>query len=181
MNWEAIGAIGETLGAAGVILTLAYLAIQIKQNTRATRSSIRFNITQHNNERGLFSSEELAGITDKLLNNEPLQNKEFYRLHQSIYGDFQHWQSLYYQYKDKLITKDEWMAQEEFFKIRFGALEVYRDYWHIEGKYYSAEFQQRVENILTEIEAIDESEIAANTEAGNAYVSKYTQGSKDIN
>jgi len=38
MNWEAIGAIGETLGAVGVIVTLAYLASQMKQNTRALRS-----------------------------------------------------------------------------------------------------------------------------------------------
>ncbi len=34
MNWEAIGAIGELLGAAGVIATLGYLAFQIRQNTR---------------------------------------------------------------------------------------------------------------------------------------------------
>ena len=33
MNWEAIGAVGEVLGAIGVILTLVYLAVQIRQNT----------------------------------------------------------------------------------------------------------------------------------------------------
>ena len=34
MNWEAIGAIGEILGAAGVIVTLGYLAFQLRQNNR---------------------------------------------------------------------------------------------------------------------------------------------------
>ena len=34
MNWEALGAIGETVGAIGVILTLGYLALQIRQNSR---------------------------------------------------------------------------------------------------------------------------------------------------
>ena len=34
MNWEAVGAIAELLGAIGVILSLAYLAINIRQNTR---------------------------------------------------------------------------------------------------------------------------------------------------
>ena len=34
MNWEAIGAIGEILGAAGVIITLIYLSGQIRQNNR---------------------------------------------------------------------------------------------------------------------------------------------------
>jgi hypothetical protein len=34
MNWEAIGAIGEILGAAGVIITLIYLSGQIRKNNR---------------------------------------------------------------------------------------------------------------------------------------------------
>lgn len=37
LNWEALGAIGEIAGALGVIITLAYLAVQIRQNTRASR------------------------------------------------------------------------------------------------------------------------------------------------
>ncbi len=39
MNWEAIGAIGEVLGAVGVITTLVYLSIQLRQNTKALQSS----------------------------------------------------------------------------------------------------------------------------------------------
>ena len=39
MNWEAAGAIGEMVGAMAVFFTLAYLAIQIRQNTRAVRAS----------------------------------------------------------------------------------------------------------------------------------------------
>ena len=33
MDWEAIGAIGETLGAIAVLVTLVYLAVQVRQNT----------------------------------------------------------------------------------------------------------------------------------------------------
>ena len=39
MNWEAIGAVGEILGAIGVIATLGYLAAQIRQNTRSSRDA----------------------------------------------------------------------------------------------------------------------------------------------
>lgn len=38
-NWEALGAVAETLGAIGVIATLLYLAQQIRSNTRSVRSS----------------------------------------------------------------------------------------------------------------------------------------------
>ena len=34
MNWDAIGAISEAVGALGVIITLIYLATQIRQNSR---------------------------------------------------------------------------------------------------------------------------------------------------
>ena len=39
MNWEALGAIGEIVGAAGVIATLVYLSVQLRQNTKALRSN----------------------------------------------------------------------------------------------------------------------------------------------
>lgn len=39
MNWDAIGAIGEVIGALAVVLTLAYLAIQIRQNASSVRAS----------------------------------------------------------------------------------------------------------------------------------------------
>ncbi len=46
MNWEAIGAIAESLGAVGVITTLAYLAQQIRQNTSTVRTSASSAIRQ---------------------------------------------------------------------------------------------------------------------------------------
>jgi hypothetical protein len=39
MNWEAIGAIGEIVGAIAVFVTLLYLGIQLRLNTRALKSS----------------------------------------------------------------------------------------------------------------------------------------------
>jgi hypothetical protein len=40
MNWEAIGAIGEISGALAVVLTLLYLARQIKESRKATVAQI---------------------------------------------------------------------------------------------------------------------------------------------
>ena len=33
MNWETLAAIAEVLGATGVLASLIYLAVQIRQNT----------------------------------------------------------------------------------------------------------------------------------------------------
>jgi len=39
MNWEAISAIGEIVGATGLVVTLIYLAVQVRQGTKATHRS----------------------------------------------------------------------------------------------------------------------------------------------
>jgi hypothetical protein len=47
MNWDAIGAVAELLGAAGVIVSLGYLAIQIRQNTAALRGNAHEVAVEH--------------------------------------------------------------------------------------------------------------------------------------
>lgn len=64
MNWSAIGAIGEILGAVAVVVTLLYLAIQIRQNSRAVQvSALRDTTAQWNHwSHLLVSSPDLAEI-----------------------------------------------------------------------------------------------------------------------
>lgn len=38
MNWDAVGAIGEIVGALAVVMTLIYLAVQVRQSTNATQA-----------------------------------------------------------------------------------------------------------------------------------------------
>ncbi len=40
MNWEAIGAMGEVVGALVVAVTLAFLVVQVRQNSKATNATI---------------------------------------------------------------------------------------------------------------------------------------------
>jgi hypothetical protein len=64
MNWDAIGAIGEVVGAAGVVLTLLYLAIQIRLNTKATDKQSLRDATEflYNSYRPLIEDHDLADI-----------------------------------------------------------------------------------------------------------------------
>lgn len=43
MNWDAIGAIGEIVGAAAVVLTLGYLAAQTRQARLAAQETAKFS------------------------------------------------------------------------------------------------------------------------------------------
>ena len=51
MNWEAVGAAAELLGAIGVIASLLYLATQIRQSTRTARdTALRAMVTGVNHQ-----------------------------------------------------------------------------------------------------------------------------------
>ena len=39
MNWDALGAVGELVGAIAVVITLVYLAVQVRQSNSAAKSS----------------------------------------------------------------------------------------------------------------------------------------------
>lgn len=39
MNWDAIGAIAESLGVIGVIVTVVYVAVQIRHNSQAVQGA----------------------------------------------------------------------------------------------------------------------------------------------
>jgi hypothetical protein len=57
MNWEAIGAVGEVAGAAAVVATLAYLAVQVRNSSRATRFDSHMKLRQ-------LTAESQKNLTD---------------------------------------------------------------------------------------------------------------------
>ena len=46
MNWDALGAIAELIGAIAVFLTLAYLTVQVRQNSKALELQNKFSAAQ---------------------------------------------------------------------------------------------------------------------------------------
>ena len=61
MNWEALGAIADIIGSLGVIVTLGYLAVQIRQNTSSVRGAAYQSII-----------ESVASANDLLASNPQL-------------------------------------------------------------------------------------------------------------
>ena len=64
MNWEAIGAVGEIVGASAVFVTLIYLSVQLRSSARATRANTAQALTESINEgnRAIAGNSELARI-----------------------------------------------------------------------------------------------------------------------
>jgi hypothetical protein len=100
INWEAVGAIAETLGALGVISTLIYLAVQIKTNTYTLRLTAAQQVLglSASNATLLATDAEMNELSVTLLSTDeltPQQQAKFDALLHSVFAA--HWQ-VHYQF-----------------------------------------------------------------------------------
>jgi hypothetical protein len=116
MNWDAIGAIAETLGAVGVIATLAYLAVQIRQNTTTVRSSAASAIVQTNNSLLVMLAQDAevsriwwAGLSDPAA----LSEADLLRFNPMVAMQLNAAQGAHTQVMEGAITQRDWDAEHD--------------------------------------------------------------------
>ena len=108
MNWEAIGAIGEVVGAVAVIVSILYLAAQVRQGA----ADIRANIisTLHTTEVDLIiapaADTVLALGIEKAHTGGTLTDEERAQYSMWIYGCLVHFQQVKIEY-DRLKVDDD--------------------------------------------------------------------------
>jgi hypothetical protein len=110
MTIEAIGSIGDFIGGLGVIASLIYLAVQIRQNTRAVRSSSYHQAAEQtwNYCLALAQDSSLAEIIAKQVAGEGLTPAEQLRLgaaDQALIFGFENMLRLH---EEGLVDPDVW-------------------------------------------------------------------------
>ncbi len=77
MNWDVIGAVGEIIGALAVVATLIYLAIQIRENTRASKSeAFRDSVAVWNDVFEMLASADSELVMKALVSYQSLEGHE---------------------------------------------------------------------------------------------------------
>jgi len=153
MNWEAITALAEILGVIVVAVSLVYLSIQIRQNTKVARAATRHAIAVSTENLGsdLINNRDMAEIFVKHMNGQELSPVENLRLQSRCYRDMAHWENIHYQFTEGMVTEDQWLG----FRKNLAALltiDVYREYWAHESFHYSDAFRTEVESIRMDVE-----------------------------
>jgi hypothetical protein len=149
MNWEALGAIGEIVGAVAVIATLGYLAVQIRQNTKAVRRSSHQSAVEAftSVNSSLIQDPEVTRIvTTGIRHPEELRGSELVRFERWVGAHQANMENLWFQYRDGIIETDRWNAydalQRDFFATRgFSA------YWEKYRHRYSSSYQKYIEGL----------------------------------
>ena len=154
MNWDAIGAIGEVLGALGVIATLLYLAVQIRQNTRAVRASTHQGVTDSITgfTETLCSNDELARIWQKGSQSyEDLDDGERFRYNLAMLTLFRRFENTFFQTRAGTLPPEAWEG------FRRGLMSILaddgaREAWRLFPERFNPEFREWADSELQRIE-----------------------------
>ena len=115
MSWDAIGAISEVVGAIAVIATLAYLAVQIRQNTDSVRSAaLDASIEKISDSRkSIYESAEMTDIYIRgTRDHEDLDENELLRFRLLMHNFFWCTWNAYAQAELTGLSRGAWDAQK---------------------------------------------------------------------
>jgi hypothetical protein len=108
MNWEAVSAISELVGSGAILVTLIYLALQIRQNTASVQASTRQALLQ---EDQLFISRGMDDPELILLRFKPdLSDEEKVRVNTYLITFFRIRESNWLQYRSGVLDEATWAS-----------------------------------------------------------------------
>jgi hypothetical protein len=154
MNWEALGAISELIGAVTVVVTLVYLAIQVRQHTSAIRSS-SFQATtdalNHINMTIASDADLLRVISSKPDSLDELSPEDFYRYSYILLSLFRVRETAFYQQHQGTSAQQSWIREEVTLRKNLESAAA-REWWKTIGYGFAPDFKQYVDNVIDEIE-----------------------------
>ena len=158
MNWNAIGAIGEMIGAVGVIVTLGYLAYQIRQNTRQLAQNERASIAAavntsvtayRENRRYIYTSSEVTEILLRgMADPESLGEADRYRFRLVIHNLVDALWDMYSQTVVTGFSPVTWTSQGISLVERVLTTKGGGWFWSHYSDEYSADFRAEIDRIL---------------------------------
>ncbi len=158
MNWEAIGAVGETLGAIAVLLSLLYLGMQIKQNTRSLKSAAYQAAIASMSDMARATGTDLqtARVVRIFLQEDmaDLSEDEFMMATSYLTGLFRNFENFYYQHETGAMEDHLWVGMRNSM-VGYHHMPNVRSWWDQRKSIYSPQFvafleaQPKVDSIPT--------------------------------
>ena len=123
MNWDAIAGFAEVISATAVLITLAYLAIQTRDNVRVMRSRAVWDA-----QVSFVEVNELLGdggtvselIYKTLSDPEELSSYEKYLVHRFCRGWFQRMEAQFALYTAGILDEEVWELRRGYAKAILG-------------------------------------------------------------
>ena len=155
MNWEAIGAVGEVVGAAGVIGSLLYLAVQIRADARAKRAATvhEQSVAFRDLLRTLATDESLAPVyLNGIRDLGSISDSDLVRFSSILGFMFRVFEEAFFQSEAGHLDARVWNGFEAPITDMLAYPGV-QDWWSTRSHWYSTQFRQLVRAKLPEANA----------------------------
>ena len=146
MNWDAIGAIGEILGASAVFASLIYLAIQIRTQNRESRLSAMHEISVGLRDlMAKFGAHDMAPTVLRANEDyDQLTDEEALRFVTLCGAYFLAWEEAFVQHQEGRLADRSWNSLSMYYANGMGMLGVRRS-WASRKKYFNNDFVEFVD------------------------------------
>lgn len=149
MNWEAIGAFGEFVGAGAVVVSLIYLAIQIRDQNSEARTAGMHAVSQGFRD-GIVSLAEIPHVAEIWIksNEDPtsLADEELVQMFAVAQRNFRVWEEAFRLHRDGRLDEEIW----EGITKQYASFLAHRGFsyvWKFRSQYYSEDFRDFVDNL----------------------------------
>ena len=151
MNWDAINTVIQVVGLIAVVVTLVYLAAQVRQgNVFAKLQARQRMIEQQDSE--LYAQMADPSITYASVKDGPLTADEQARLSLFLIAFLRQREWEWFQYREGVLDEAAYRSYHDVILIHLGTPRA-RKWWKSLGRFaFNAEFAEQVDQLLANSE-----------------------------
>jgi len=149
MNWSAISAVADVVAAIAVVVSLVYLASQIRSGIRALRTTMRDNVFHSLQEWNyvVASDQELPAIFQRgAADFDSLDEKERARFVHIMFSFFKLFENIYLHNREGSVGEEAWTQNKMFLSLYVNQPGC-RHYWENRKAAYDSRFREMVDRM----------------------------------
>ena len=153
MNWEAAGAIGEIVGAMAVVMSLIYLATQIRiQNTESRLAAVHEILVGFRESVQIVASGDLSDVISKANDDfESLSDSEALKVFATVLPMLRLWEEAYIQNEKGRLENRVWDGINTQYAAYLSYPAIKR-VWDVRCDHFDKKFKNFVQNVqVTEV------------------------------
>jgi hypothetical protein len=151
MNWSAIAAVAELLAAVGVIVSLIYLAGQVRSSAKQARqAAIQSVVNQMNTVwTSMAARRDHSGIWVRGSKGVDALDDETDRVQFSatMLSMMRPYEEIFYYRRDGLVDDWTWESIRQQCHSLMGT-PGFADWWEMRGSWFSSDFQVHIQEVL---------------------------------
>lgn len=148
MNWEAVGTVAEIVSAVAVVISLLYVAVQIRHNTRQMRVATHDGTNR--DFRQLTRTILTSGLTEVMVRGcedpDSLDDDQKLEFAYLMFDLFKAFENVHYHYLHGTLGDDAWQGWVRFIE-QYAIAPGARRYWSVRRDIFASDFRDFIDGL----------------------------------